>query len=176
MWLHHCSHLVRKDTASTRVKGHHLRKQNIAIYKVLASQAHWTSCVESGRHATLISPIVSKKCHPGATSNKTLCSTNRAPSTHHLDPKACCPGPQRGKTAIITSQLSSGSPLSMEDIRVWKGGRGLGLAVETAHCTVVSKVPRERKVLGCSSWRKRAGCREVMTHNCSGTIPPNVKK
>lgn len=62
MWLHHCSHLIRKDTVSTQVKSHHLRKQDIAIYKVFTSQAHWASFAELGRHPTLILTIISKKC------------------------------------------------------------------------------------------------------------------
>lgn len=56
------SHFNRKDIVTTQVKNHHLRKQNIAIYKVLTSQSRWASFVELGRHVTLIFPIMSKKC------------------------------------------------------------------------------------------------------------------
>ena len=62
MWLHHCSHLIRKDTASTQVKSHHLRKQDTAIDKVFTSVAHRASFAEAGRHATLIFPVGSEKC------------------------------------------------------------------------------------------------------------------
>ena len=62
MWLHHCSHLIRKDTVSTQGKSHHLRKQDTAIDQVFTSVAHRASFAESGRHATLVFPVVSKKC------------------------------------------------------------------------------------------------------------------